>query len=88
MKLTHEKLLQCEKILEERGGEYGNGGNEIKKIVTSFNAMSGKDLEPHHFVLMMICMKWVRHDSFKKSDNWLDMMGYITLGWDAEDQES
>jgi len=84
VKSNQERLRQCEKILEERGGEYGPGGVEVQKVLRSFNAISGLSLEAHHFALWMFLIKWARHDTTKKEDNYLDAINYLVLAWEAE----
>lgn len=88
MPLESEFFRQCESIRQDRTKEYGTGVNEIQRIVKSFNAMSGLDLEEKHFALLMILTKWVRHDTSRKDDNLLDMVNYIAILHEIENVEN
>ncbi len=87
MPLESEFFLQCESIRRDRTKEYGTGVKEIQRIVQSFNAISGLDLEEKHFALIMILTKWVRHDTSRKDDNLLDMANYIAILNEIENVE-
>jgi len=76
---------QCEKIRAERTKEYGSGVEEVKRVLSSFNSMCGTNLEAHHFALMMSLIKWVRHDTTKKEDNWIDWANYLAIAKEIED---
>lgn len=76
----HNILLRADQIVNNRAEEklrqYGPFGKAMRAIATSFNALTGHELEPKHINLIYMLAKLQREAHCHKEDNLLDLVAY------------
>lgn len=72
-------LLDCAKIAEERGQQYGDVKENINQTVEIYQAMFGKEIKPETIIEIMIALKWARHRHKPKMDNLHDAINYTAI---------
>jgi hypothetical protein len=76
-----------ETILEEadrltradRAGSYGPALPQAERFATIASAVTGCDIKPEHFPLLMIAVKLSRESYGHKRDNLVDIAGYARV---------
>ena len=74
-------LKDAQKIVEERGGEYGDAYELHAKIAMIWMALLDVEIAPHQVPLAMIGIKMARLlDNPAHRDSWVDIAGYAAVG--------
>jgi hypothetical protein len=69
-------LSEAQKIIEERGKDYGDINQSFERIAKFWSAYKGVEITPHEVADMMILLKISRNVTSRKKDNLLDIVGY------------
>lgn len=69
-------LDKTKSILDQRQKEYGDVGDNVRKIIGMFNILTGLKLSYKHYYLFFLIVKLVREESSHKEDNLIDIIGY------------
>ena len=85
LRLMYQRRIQMEidKILEEKGEDYGRADMFMGQLAQVWGAMLGKHLASNQVVAMMIAMKAIRGcNNPDHKDSFLDAHGYSKIGMD------
>jgi hypothetical protein len=69
-------LSEAQKIIEERGKDYGDINQSFERIAKFWSAYKGVEITPHEVADMMILLKISRNVTSRKPDNLVDIIGY------------
>jgi hypothetical protein len=73
-------LKNAEKLVDERGEQYGNLEENFERIVTIFDAMTGVSLTFHEAALFLVAVKMARlRTSPDKADTYADAINYLAF---------
>lgn len=73
--LDEAKRLVC----SERNDDYGPPKQHLESVALIASELIGKELTPDDIIVVMLAMKLVRERNKHKSDNLVDIAGYVAL---------
>ena len=84
-----QALRNVERILEERGNNYGDLRENWEQTATMIEMIVGSNIKPEQFGAIMIAMKMSRlaNSECKHIDSLLDIIGYAALTLEILDDE-
>ncbi len=84
-----ESVIEKAKVIVDGHANDRDLGRErsMKKIVSVFNKLTGKNLSEHDGDVFMVCLKLVRMQLDKLGeDHYVDAIGYLQMAFEAKEE--
>lgn len=82
---ANDYLSEARAIIRDRQSDYGHPTDTMQRTARLWSAYLEIPIEAHHVAVCMALVKITRSMDSTKADNWIDALGYIAIGAQAQE---